>query len=210
VTRHRRSSSRRWLREHRSDPFVARAVNAGYRARSVYKLIEIDDKDALVRSGMTVVDLGAAPGAWSQYLARRVGSGGRVVALDLLELAPIAGVTVVQGDLRDAAALAALLEHAGPGTVDLVVSDMAPNMGGIRVADQARAMDLADVGLDFAERVLAPGGSFLVKVFVGHGLDEYRRALRERFSKVHTRKPDASRDRSRELYLLARGFRGRG
>jgi 23S rRNA (uridine2552-2'-O)-methyltransferase len=201
------SSSGRWMQEHRKDPYVERAAREGYRARSVYKLLEIDERDALLSPGLCVVDLGAAPGAWSQYIAKRVGAKGSVTALDILTMDPIADVNVLCGDFRTDETLAALMDAVQSRPVDLVVSDMAPNMAGIRAADQARAMDLAEIALDFAMQVLPPGGSFLVKVFQGEGIEAYRRVIKDAFEKLVTRKPKASRDRSRELYFLASGFR---
>ena len=206
MARRKRGSSGRWLHEHRTDPFVAEAAKEGYRARSVYKLREIDERDGLVRSGMRVVDLGAAPGAWSQYLARRIGPKGSVVALDILEMEPVVNVTFLQGDFRDDTTLVRLRHAIGIEPVDLVVSDMAPNMGGIRAADQAQAMYLAELAYELCGEVLDHGGSFLVKVFQGEGIDAYRATLKSAFEKLKTRKPKASRDRSREQYLLAEGF----
>ena len=170
--------------------------------------MEIDEKDALVRPGMAVVDLGAAPGAWSQYITRCVGPKGNAFALDILEMDPVADVTFLQGDFRDERVTAALLALVDSTPIDLVVSDMAPNMAGIRAADQARTMDLAELALDFADTVLTSGGAFLVKAFQGEGIDAFRAAIKQRFGKLATRKPAASRDRSREVYLLATGFRG--
>lgn len=204
----RGNSSRRWLRERQRDPFVAQAEREGYRARSVFKLIEIDEKDTILSSGQRVVDLGAAPGAWSQYAAKKVGAHGKVVALDILEMDGIGGVDVLQGDFREDAVHEALLALLDAKPVDLVLCDMAPNMAGIRSVDQARSMDLAELALDFALQTLAPGGAFLVKVFQGEGIDAYRRLIKANFAKLVTRKPEASRDRSREQYLLATSFHG--
>lgn len=190
------------------DPYVGRAAREGYRARSVYKLIEIDKKDDLLRSGMRILDLGAAPGAWCQYLARRVGSQGTVIALDILEMEPIANVTFVRGDFRDDLIVDKLRLAIGDELLDLVVSDMSPNMAGIRAADQARAMHLAELTLDVCPVVLSKGGSLLTKVFQGEGIEGYRASLKNQFGKLVTRKPKASRGRSREHYLLARGFLG--
>ncbi len=206
MARKRQGSSRRWLREHRTDPFVAQAQKEGFRARSAYKLIEIDEREQIVRPGMRVVDLGAAPGAWSQYLARKVGPKGSVIALDILEMNPIANVTFLQGDFRDEQVLARLRETVGSAPVDLVVSDMAPNIGGIRAADQAQSMYLAELALELCGYVLGRGGSLVVKVFQGEGIEAYRDALKSAFGNLKTRKPKASRDRSREQYLIAQQF----
>jgi len=203
----RSRSSKAWLAEHFTDEFVKRAQREGFRSRAVYKLKEIDERDRLIAAGMTVVDLGAAPGGWAQYARQRVGERGRVVALDLLPMAEIPGVEFIQGDFAEPEALEALEGALGGRPVDLVIADMSPNISGIGVSDQARAMGLAELALDFAERALRPGGSILVKVFQGRGFNEYLQALRKRFERVVTRKPQASRTRSRELYLLARGFR---
>lgn len=205
--RKRSKSSSRWLQEHFSDSHVRQAQQAGYRSRAVFKLLEIDDKDHLLRPGMTVVDLGAAPGGWAQVAADRVGDHGLVVALDLLPMDALAGVEFLQGDFREEAVLERLLDTLDGREIDLVLSDMAPNISGVRSVDQPRAMYLAELALEFAERVLRRGGALLVKVFQGEGFDEYLKALRERFGKVATRKPGASRDRSREVYLLARNYR---
>lgn len=208
MARVKSGSGRWWMQEHRVDPYVGRAAREGYRARSVYKLIEIDKKDDLLRSGMRILDLGAAPGAWCQYLARRVGSQGTVIALDILEMEPIANVTFVRGDFRDDLIVDKLRLAIGDELLDLVVSDMSPNMAGIRAADQARAMHLAELTLDVCPVVLSKGGSLLTKVFQGEGIEGYRASLKNQFGKLVTRKPKASRGRSREHYLLARGFLG--
>jgi 23S rRNA (uridine2552-2'-O)-methyltransferase len=200
-------SSERWLREHFSDPFVREAQRLGYRSRALFKLAEIDQRDRLLRPGMTVVDLGAAPGGWSQYCARRLEGNGRVVALDILPMDALADVTVLQADFTEDEGLAALERALNGAPVDLVLSDMAPNISGQAAVDQPRAMYLAELALEFAERSLRPGGDLLVKAFQGEGFDEFLRALRQRFSRVQTRKPKASRDRSREAYLLARQLR---
>ena len=197
--------SRRWVESWRDDEFVRRARTEGYRARSAFKLAELDERHRLVRPGSTAVDLGAAPGAWCQYLRRRGAS--RVVAIDLLPMEPIPGVDFIQGDFREEAALAALLEGLGPAGADLVLSDLAPNMGGMKAVDQPRAMHLAELALDLAGRVLAPGGSFVVKVFHGEGFDPFVREVREGFDSVRTRKPRASRPRSPEVYVVACGHR---
>lgn len=198
-------TSKQWMREHISDPFVQLAQKEGRRSRAAYKLIEIDAKDHLLRPGMIVVDLGATPGGWSQVAASKVGSGGRVIALDLLPLDPMAGVEFIQGDFRDDAVLKQLEGLLQGKQADLVISDMAPNISGIAPADQARAMHLAELAMEFALECLKPGGNFLVKVFQGAGFEDFYRLMRSRFAKVVTRKPKASRDRSSELYLLATG-----
>jgi 23S rRNA (uridine2552-2'-O)-methyltransferase len=203
----RSKSSGSWLAEHFTDEFVKRARKEGYRSRAIYKLKEIDERDRLLRPGMVVVDLGAAPGAWTQYVKQRVGASGRVIALDLLPIEPLAGIELLQGDFTEESTLAALLDVLGGQPVDLVISDMAPNISGIDSADQARAMYLAELALEFAERVLKPGGGFLVKVFQGRGFNELYKAMQQRFTRVATRKPKASRPRSAEQYLLATGFR---
>jgi 23S rRNA (uridine2552-2'-O)-methyltransferase len=201
-------SSKQWLRRHVNDPYVQRSKREGYRSRSAYKLAEIDDKDRLLRPGQVVVDLGAAPGGWSQVAARRLGSRGTVVAIDLLEMAPLAGVDFVQGDFTRGSGLKAVQAALGDRKADLVLSDMAPNMSGIPVSDQARSMELAERARDFAVLHLKEEGAFLVKVFQGAGYDEYLKSLRAAFRKVVVRKPDASRDESAEQYLLGRGLKG--
>jgi 23S rRNA (uridine2552-2'-O)-methyltransferase len=190
------------MQEHVNDEFVKRANKEGYRARAAYKLMEIDDRDKLIRPGMTIVDLGATPGSWSQVAMERLKDNGRVFALDLLEMQPLPGVTFLQGDFTEEAVLAQLEEMLGGKPVDLVISDMAPNMSGISTIDQAKVAYLAELALDFSLRWLKPGGSFLVKVFIGEGFDDIVRAMREGFQTVATRKPKASRDRSSEVYLL--------
>ena len=201
----RTKSSRRWLKEHFDDEFVKRAQQEGYRSRAVYKLREIQDKDRLLRPGMTVVDLGAAPGGWTQYAADIVGPKGRVVASDILPMDPIPGVTVIEGDFREPEVLEMLLTVIGEGGADLVMSDMAPNISGVDAVDQPRAMYLAELAADLARTVLKPGGDFLVKLFQGAEFDHYVRTLRREFDKVSIRKPRASRPRSREVYAVARG-----
>jgi 23S rRNA (uridine2552-2'-O)-methyltransferase len=200
-------SSKKWLRRHVNDPYVQRSKKEGYRARSAYKLIEIDERDRLLKGGQVVVDLGAAPGGWSQVAAKKLGPGGRVVAIDLLEMEPIAGVTFIQGNFATQKGLAAVQEGLKGRKVDLVLSDMSPNISGIAVSDQARAMELAEIARDFALLHLKPDGAFLVKIFQGTGYDEYFRSLRRAFEKVVVRKPDASRDESAEQYILARTLR---
>lgn len=204
----RTKSSGQWLAEHFSDEYVKRARKEGYRSRAVYKLKELDTRDRLLRPGQKVVDLGAAPGAWSQYLVERVGASGRVIALDILPMEALPGVEVLQGDFNEQRTLDALMAALAGQPIDLVISDIAPNISGIETVDQARVMGLAELALDFSTRVLKPGGSFLVKVFQGRGFPELYRVMQGRFSKVVTRKPKASRARSAELYLLATGFRG--
>lgn len=199
----RSKSSRRWLKEHHDDPYTQRARSEGYRGRAAYKLIELDEKDGLLRRGMRVVDLGAAPGSWSQYAATRVGDAGSVVASDILPMDPIPGVTFLQGDFHEQEVLDRLLADLGGAGADLVMSDMAPNMSGIGAVDQPAAMGLAELAHDLAVRVLKPGGTFLTKMFQGEGSDEFVRALRTDFATVRIRKPRASRDRSREVYVLA-------
>ena len=201
-------SSTRWLREHFTDEYVKRAQREGYRSRAVYKLLEIDEKDRLLRPGLTVVDLGAAPGGWSQLAARLVGGRGVVIALDLLPMEPLPGVTFIEGDFREVAVLERLLATLNDRPVDLVISDMAPNTSGIRTVDQPRGMYLAELALDFARRGLRPGGDFLTKAFQGEGFDPFLRDLRAAFATVAIRKPRASRARSAEQYLLARNYRG--
>lgn len=198
----RSRTSKAWMQEHVNDEFVKRANKEGYRARAAYKLTEIDDRDKLIKPGMTVVDLGATPGSWSQVAMERLKDNGRVFALDLLEMQPLPGVTFLQGDFTEESVLAQLEEMLGGKPVDLVISDMAPNMSGISTIDQAKVAYLAELALDFSLRWLKPGGNFLVKLFVGEGFDDIVRAMREGFQTVATRKPKASRDRSSEVYLL--------
>ncbi len=194
------------MHEHLTDPYVREATRRGYRSRAAFKLMELAEHDQLLRPGMTVVDLGAAPGSWSQVLHERLGSKSKIVAIDLLPMNGIAGVEFIQGDFAGDDGLAAVEKALAKTRVDLVVSDMSPNLSGIDSVDQARSMGLADLALDFACTHLQPGGSLVVKVFQGAGLDEFRQTVRTRFSKVYLRKPKASRDRSREHYLVARGL----
>jgi 23S rRNA (uridine2552-2'-O)-methyltransferase len=196
-------TSKQWMQEHVKDPFVQQAKKEGYRSRAAYKLIEIDAKDRLLRPGTVVVDLGATPGGWSQVAAAKVGQTGKVIALDLLPMLPLHGVSFIQGDFREDTVLNQLVELLHGKSVGLVISDMAPNISGVVSADQARAMHLAELALEFALTHLNPEGSFLVKVFQGSGFEEFRQLLRNNFAKVVTRKPKASRDRSTEVYLLA-------
>ncbi|MCB5191608.1 23S rRNA methyltransferase [Methylobacillus arboreus] len=198
----RRPTSKAWLQEHVNDEFVKRAQRDGYRARAAYKLIEIDEKDQLIKPGMTIVDLGSAPGSWSQVAMHRLGGKGRVIALDILEMPPVPGVEFIQGDFREDAVLAQLEKSLDGKPVDLVIADMAPNISGISVVDQANAAHLTELALEFSRDWLKPGGNFLVKVFIGSGFDEIVLAMRDSFEKVVTRKPKASRDRSSEVYLL--------
>jgi 23S rRNA (uridine2552-2'-O)-methyltransferase len=200
-------SNKAWITEHVNDAYVQRARAEGWRSRAAFKLTEIDDKDKLLKPGMTVVDLGSAPGSWSQVAARRIAPGGRLIALDLLPMDDLHGVEFIQGDFRDDAVLAALVATLGERQVDLVLSDMAPNMSGIAVVDQARVMLLAELTLEFCGLHLKPGGGMLVKVFQGDGFMELRGALQQQFETLQMRKPAASRNRSAEIYLLARGKR---
>jgi 23S rRNA (uridine2552-2'-O)-methyltransferase len=198
-------TSKQWMREHVNDPYVQLAQKEGYRSRAAYKLLEIDEKDHLLKPGMVVVDLGATPGGWSQVAARKVGHAGKVIGLDLLPLDPIPGVDFIQGDFREDAVLKQLEDKLEGRKIGLVISDMAPNISGVATMDQARAMHLAELAMEFAIEHLTPEGSFLVKVFQGAGFEEYLKQMRSSFAKVVTRKPKASRDRSSEVYLLASG-----
>jgi 23S rRNA (uridine2552-2'-O)-methyltransferase len=204
----RSKSSRRWLARNARDEFVKRARREGARSRAAYKLEEIDRRDHLLRSGMTVVDLGAAPGGWSQYVKSRVGGAGRVLALDILPMAPIPGVEFLEGDFTEQPVLDALMELLQGQPVDLVISDMAPNMTGTPSVDQARSMEVAELALEFANQTLKPGGAVLIKTFQGRGFNEFYAQMRRRFAKIVTRKPQASRSESREIYLLGKGFKG--
>ncbi len=203
----RSKTSQGWLKEHFNDPYVKMAQKDGYRSRASYKLLEIQEKDRILRPGNTVIDLGAAPGGWSQVTSRVLGDKGRLIASDILEMDSIPDVTFIQGDFTEESVLAQILEAVGNNPVDLVISDMAPNMSGVKMADQARAMYLCELALDLAGQVLRPGGDFLIKIFQGEGFDTYHKQVRTMFEKVQMRKPLSSRDRSREQYLLARGFR---
>ncbi|AMB87173.1 23S rRNA methyltransferase [Pseudomonas agarici] len=205
----RSKTSLNWLKEHFNDPFVKKAQKDGYRSRASYKLLEIQEKDRIIRPGMSVIDLGAAPGGWSQVTSRLIGGQGRLIASDILDMDSIPDVTFIKGDFTEDAVLARILEAVGNCEVDLVISDMAPNMSGTPEVDMPRSMFLCELALDLAGRVLRPGGDFLIKVFQGEGFDEYHKNFRKQFDKVQTRKPASSRDRSREQYLLGRGFRGR-
>lgn len=201
----RSKSSRRWLREHFDDEYVQRAQREGWRSRAVYKLEELDQKYRLLKPGMTVVDLGAAPGGWSQYAARALGAKGRVIALDILPMDPLPGVVFIEGDFRDEAVLTRLEAVLGDHAIDLVMSDMAPNISGMGAVDQPRAMYLVELAVDFARQHLRAGGTFVAKVFQGEGFDALVQDLRRDFGRVAVRKPKASRPRSREVYLVATG-----
>ena len=200
----RSRSSQRWLKEHFDDPYVQRAQQEGYRGRAVYKLQEIDERDRLLKPGMRVVDLGAAPGGWTQYAARKIGRKGVLIATDILPMDPVPGAEIVTGDFREDAVLDAILALVGDERADLVLSDMAPNLTGTGAVDLPRSIHLCELGLDLATRILNPGGAFLVKLFQGEGSDAYLAEVRRRFGSVKVRKPKASRPRSREVYVLAR------
>ncbi|KUJ71829.1 23S rRNA (uridine(2552)-2'-O)-methyltransferase RlmE [Thiomicrospira sp. WB1] len=204
----RSKSSTEWLKEHFDDYYVNKAKQEGWRSRAVYKLQEIDDKDALFHHGMTVVDLGAAPGGWSQWATHQIGAQGEVFALDLLPVEPFAGVTFIQGDFQDDAVYEALMNALDGREVDLVMSDMAPNMSGNKQVDIPKAMYLVELCVDLADQVLKPGGNLLMKVFQGEGYEALLKQLRGKYQKVMTRKPKASRARSKEMYLLAKNKRG--
>ena len=205
--RKRTASQTRWLKEHFSDPYVKEAHKRGLRSRASFKLEELQQRDRLIKAGNIVVDLGAAPGGWSEFAVKCVGEKGKVIACDILPIRPIRNVTFLQGDFRDEAVFLKLYSMIGVGA-DVVLSDMAPNMSGTTAIDQPRAMLLSELALDMARRVLRIGGSFVVKVFTGSGSQEYLAELRKDFSTVKVRKPDASRDRSREVYMVATGFKG--
>jgi 23S rRNA (uridine2552-2'-O)-methyltransferase len=196
-----------WMAEHVNDPWVKEATRQGYRSRAAFKLLELAAQDRLFRPGMRVADLGAAPGSWTQVLRERLGPGAAIVAVDLLPIDPISGVTVVQADFREDEGLAALETALGNGKLDLVVSDLSPNLTGIEAADQARAVHLGELALEFARGWLQPGGDLVVKAFQGEGFAEFRREMEANFTKVYVRKPKASRDRSREVYLVAKGLK---
>lgn len=204
----RGKSSQRWLERQRNDPYVKQAKNLGYRSRAAFKLLEIDDRDRLLRSGLRVIDLGAAPGGWSQVVAARLGGRGRVIALDVLPMDPIPGVDFIEADFTEADALALLEQQLGAEPVDLVLSDMAPNVSGLRAVDQPRSIHLCELALDLATQTLRPGGNLVMKAFHGEGFDALVRSLRGAFARVASRKPDSSRSGSRETYLVAKGFRG--
>jgi 23S rRNA (uridine2552-2'-O)-methyltransferase len=201
----RSKSSHRWLKEHFADEYVKRAQREGWRSRAVFKLEEIQEKDRILKPGMTVVDLGAAPGGWSQYALGKLGRDGAIVATDILPVEPLSGVEFVQGDFREEKVLEELLNRLKGREIDLVMSDIAPNISGMHAVDQPRAIYLAELAVDFADRVVRPGGDLLVKLFQGEGFDALLKDLRSRYDKVLIRKPKASRPRSREVYALARG-----
>jgi 23S rRNA (uridine2552-2'-O)-methyltransferase len=203
----RSKSSHQWLQEHVNDPYVKQAQRDGYRSRASYKLIQLNEKDRLLRSGMLVVDLGSAPGGWSQVATPLVGEKGRVVATDILPMDPLANVEFIQGDFTDAAVPDQILQLLGGHKPDLILCDIAPNISGVDSADQASSMYLVELALDFVRQVLKPRGDFVVKVFQGAGSDAYLKDVRTSFDKVLVRKPAASRPRSREVYLVARGFK---
>lgn len=205
----RTSSSARWLREHFSDPYVKRAHQEGYRSRAAFKLLEIQEKDQIIYPGMCVVDLGAAPGGWSILAKKLTGEKGRVIALDILPMPPVFGVEFIQGDFNDEVVLDSFLKYIGDTSVDLVMSDIAPNTTGIGSVDQMRSMRLAEQALFFARQALKPGGVFLVKIFQGGGWEDYLKEMKAVFSSVKVRKPKSSRQRSHEVYVLARGFKGK-
>ena len=202
----RTKTSARWLKEHFNDPYVKRAQQEGYRSRAAYKLLEIQTKDKLFKPGMVVVDLGAAPGGWSQVVARLVAPGGRIVALDILAMDALPDVEFIQGDFREEAILQELLKKLEGRPVDRVISDMAPNMSGMAGIDQPRIMYLAELALELCQRVLRPGGALLIKLFQGEGFEEYVRTLRQAFKRVVVRKPPASKARSAEVYLVAKDY----
>ena len=203
----RSKSSQRWLKSHFDDEYVKRAQREGYRSRAVYKLEEIQQKDRLIRPGMMLVDLGAAPGGWSQYAARQLAGKGRIIALDILPMEPLDGVEFLQGDFTEDEPLDSLMEILGGERVDLVMSDMAPNISGMGAVDQPRSMYLAELAVDFAGNVLRKGGDLLFKAFQGEGFDDLTRTLRAQYRLVKVRKPRASRPKSREVYVLARHYR---
>ncbi len=198
-------TSKQWMREHINDPYVQQAQKDGYRSRAAYKLLEIDERDHLIKPGMIVVDLGATPGGWAQVAANKVGDKGRVYALDLLPLNPLPRVEFILGDFREESVLAQLKEKLAGKQIALVISDMAPNISGIDLSDQARSIHLAELALEFSVQHLKPGGAFLVKVFHGVGFEAYVKEMRKYFVKVASRKPKASRDRSNEVYMLGTG-----
>lgn len=204
----RSKTSKKWMDEHVNDPYVKKAQIDGYRSRASYKLIELNEKDKLFRAGSVVMDLGSAPGGWSQIVAPVVGESGHVIASDILEMDAIAGVTFIQGDFTDEAVYEQILNSLNGAQVDTVISDMAPNMSGVNTTDQYASMYLVELALDMARNVLKPGGSFCAKVFQGVGYEEYVKDVRTSFDKVLVRKPAASRPRSREVYLIGKGFKG--
>ncbi|MCG7899607.1 MAG: 23S rRNA (uridine(2552)-2'-O)-methyltransferase RlmE [Candidatus Thiodiazotropha weberae] len=203
----RSKSSRKWLDRHFNDTYVKQAQKAGYRSRAAFKLLEIQEKDRLIKPGMKVVDLGASPGGWSQIARDLVGDKGQVFALDILPMDPIAGVEFIQGDFRETEPLDSLRNLLDGAAIDLVFSDMAPNVTGMASVDQPRSIYLCELALDFARETLKPGGGFVVKVFQGEGFDDYLREVRSSFTRVASRKPDSSRAKSREIYLVAGNFK---
>lgn len=200
-------SSRRWLQEHFTDPYVKQAQQEGYRSRAVYKLLEIQERDRLFKPGMTVVDLGAAPGGWSQVVAKLIKPGGRLLALDILPMEPLDDVEFLQGDFTEDSVLNELLNRLEGAEVDWILSDMAPNLSGNESIDLPRSIYLAELAFDFVMKVLQPGGGFLIKLFQGEGFDNYLAEIKRNFKSVSIRKPKASRDRSREVYILARNLK---
>ena len=204
----KRPSSKAWLKEHRDDPYVQQAQREGYRSRACYKLLELQEKDKFIRPGMTVLDLGSAPGGWSQVAIARVGDHGKVIASDILPMDGLAGVTFIEGDFTEVQVFDSIIAALDGKRVDVVISDMAPNMSGVSAVDQPRAIYLVELALDMAQQVLAPGGTFVTKVFHGEGFDQVFQATKSHFVKVLTRKPQASRPRSREVYMVAKEFRG--
>ncbi len=206
----RSKTSKAWMQEHVNDPYVRKAQAEGMRSRAAYKLEQLAERDKLLKPGMTVVDLGAAPGGWSQVAGRVAGSSGRVVAVDLLDMTPVAGVTFIRGDFGEDAVLTEVKQAIGDGGVDLVLSDMAPNISGVSSVDQARSVGLAELALDFAVNHLKPQGNFLVKVFQGSGFEALVADIRRKFVQVMIRKPEASRSRSSEVYVVAKGLKVRG
>ena len=202
----RSKSSNDWLQEHQYDQYVNQAKLDGYRSRACYKLIEIQDKDKLIKPGMTVVDLGSAPGGWSQVAAKYVGDHGRVLASDILDMDSIAGVHFIKGDFTEDSVYQSLLDYLGNNKADLVISDMAPNMSGMSAIDQPKSMYLIELAFEMAQNTLKPNGAFVAKIFHGEGFDEYIKSLRKKFKKVVIRKPDSSRARSKETYIVATGF----
>lgn len=208
MTKKKQTSKKQWLKDHVEDEYVRRAQRDGYRARAVYKLQEIDERDHLLKRGQTVVDLGAAPGSWCQYAIGRLGKQGRLIALDILAMEPIDGVEIIKDDFSEQTGLDRLLAALKGRPVDLVLSDMAPNISGIVASDQARSVYLLELALGFCGKVLRPGGTLLMKAFQGEGFPEFHKALKQQFQSVKSRKPKASRGKSREIYLLAQGFKG--
>lgn len=204
----KRPSSKAWLKEHRDDPYVQQAQREGYRSRACYKLLELQDKDKLIRSGMTVLDLGSAPGGWSQVAIALVGESGQVIASDILPMERLPGVTFIEGDFTEHAVFQQILDALEGKRVDLVIADMAPNMSGVHAVDQPRAIYLVELALDMARQVLLPGGTFVTKLFHGEGFDQVFAQAKDSFQKVLTRKPKASRARSSEVYMVAKAFRG--